>query len=147
MPRARAGSALLLAATACTAYHAVPPEHVATGARVRVTLTTDGAAALASRLGGAVTGVEGKWVGERADSIDLRVDRLLTAAGAPVDWSGGPVAIARGAVQSVEQATVSRSRTTLLVGGVAAAGAALLAIVHRGGGAKGEPTGGGQPGL
>jgi len=144
---ARVSAALLLAATACSVYRAAPAESVPAGARVRVTLTPDGGAALASRLGGAVTGVEGEWVGERRDSVDVRVARLLTAPGVRVDWSGAPVAISRGAVQSVERVTVSRSRTALLVGGVAAAGVALLAVVHRGGGASGTPGGGTTPGF
>jgi hypothetical protein len=143
----RTSAALLLAATACSVYRAAPSEGLPSGARVRVSLTPDGGAALASRLGGSVTGVEGAWVGERRDSVDVRVERLLTTNGVRVDWSGPPVAIARAAMQSVERATVSRGRTAALVGGVAAAGVALLAIVHRGGGATGTPGGGGTPGF
>ena len=144
---ARAACALLCAASACSVYHAAAPETVPVGARVRLTLTPAGSAALAPRLGGAVTGLEGEWAGERGDSIDVRVSQLLTAPGVRVDWSGPPVTIARGDVRSVERESVSRGRTALLAGGVVAAGAALLAIVHRGGAASGEPGGGGQPGF
>ena len=140
-------SALLVAASACTVYRPATTEAVPAGARVRVALTPEGGTALASRLGGAVTGVEGAWLGERGDSIDLRVSRLLTAPGVSVEWSGPPVAIARGAVQSVERVRASPARTALLAAGVAGAAVALLAIVHRGGGAKGDPTGGNTGGF
>ncbi len=155
--RAGAASWCAAAAAGCTRYEVAPPGAPAAappaGARVRVTLTEAGRAAIARTAAGAgVVAVEGEVAPDPpgaapgGDSLRLRPERLLTAAGVPVTWGGGEVAVARADVQRVERRVGDRTRTAWLVAGAAAAGAAFLVAVRRaGGGARGGGGGDGPP--
>lgn len=137
------------AAASCTRYGGptpVTPEAAPAGAHVRLTLTEAGSAALARTTAGAgVVGVEGTVAAAAADSVRLHPDRLLTASGVAVAWSGGDVTVARGDVRAVERRVTDRGRTVALVVGAAAVGAAFLVAVRRAtggdrGGGEGNPT-------
>jgi hypothetical protein len=136
---------LVVPLAACSTYRAAVPEVVPAGARVRVQLTPEGAAALAPALGTSVSGVEGEWAGGAGDSVVVRVARLLTVPGVTMDWNGTAVGMPRGAVRSVERATVSGQRTVLLVAGGVAVVAALVAAIVHGGKAQGGQDGGTSP--
>lgn len=139
-------------AAGCTRYEVASPGAAAEGARVRVTLTEAGTAALArSAAGAGVVAVEGALVagplgGAGADTLRLRADRLMTGAGVPVAWTGGEVAVARADVRTLERRVSDRARTAWLVAGGVAAGAAFLAVVRNAGSAgRGGGSGGPTP--
>jgi hypothetical protein len=135
-----------LAAAGCAGYSPAAPAAVPEGARVRVTLTPAGTAALArTPLGPGVVGLEGAWAGSRGDTVRVRADRLDTSAGVPVAWNearGTAVALGPGDVQSVARRRTDRGRTALAAGGVVAAGVAFIAVI-RSAGRNGGSTGGG----
>ena len=64
---------------ACSTWRPASPGVVPTGARVRVSLTPEGAAALTPTLGASVAAVEGEWGGEGGDSVVVRFARPLEA--------------------------------------------------------------------
>ena len=149
--RAVARAALVaMAAPACARYSPAAPAAVPEGARVRVTLTPAGTAALArTPLGPGVVGLEGAWAGARGDTVRVHADRLDTSAGVPVAWNEGrgvAVALGPGEVQNVARRRTDRGRTALAAGGVVAAGGAFIAVIRsvgRNGGSAGG--GGGTP--
>ena len=138
---------LLSAAAACWTYRAAEPALVPAGARVRVTLTPEGAAALAPSLGSSVAGVEGAWAGGEGsgsgDSVVVRVERLLTPSGVAIAWTGAPVGMPRGAIRTVERSTISGQRTALFTAGGVAVAALLGAMFRRGGKSSGGAGEGG----
>ena len=136
---------LLAALGGCYAYAAAPPGALAPGARVRVALTDEGAAALAPSVGSSVAGLEGDLVRQAGDTLVVRPDRLLTTAGVDVAFTGDALAVPAPWQRAVDRRTLSPGRTTLLVAGGVAAAVGIIALVRALGDAGGEPGGGGGP--
>ena len=145
--RAAAAGCAVAALAGCVTYAPTPLPATPERGVVRVMFTSEGAAALATRLGGAVTGVEGSVVRRSADTLIVDVQHLVTSADVQFAWQG-QLPIASNYVRGVESRRFSASRTALVVGGAVAIGVALVAIIKARGESQDIPsTGGGIPSL
>jgi len=128
--------------SACHGYAASSPATVPTNAPVRVQLTDRATVDLAGALGPSVHLVRGRLT-ERGDStLTLHVSSVTRYDGTEESWRGEPVRVPLAAVARLEREQLSRARSGLLVGGVAAA-LALAAAVF---GGNGDATVLGGPG-
>lgn len=126
----------------CYVFTASASGALAPGARVRVPLTTEGAAALAPTIGASVTGVEGSLVRTSGDTLVVRADRLLTTADVDVAWTGAELTIPASWHQGVQRRALAKGRTALLLAGGAAVATAVIVVVRRAGDAEGGSPGG-----
>lgn len=116
-------------------------------------LTDQGRAALAGGVGAGTDRIEGGLVTLTDSSFTVRVARVVDIRGGVAQWNGEAVSIRREYVGTVRERRLSRGRTAVAVGGVAAAVVALIASRGLGvfgndpGGSPGEPPPGGETSL
>lgn len=100
------------------------------GASVRVILTPEAAAELADRIGPGAKALDGRVVSSTPDTLLLSVTRVLRQDEGVSPWRGERVALAQGALQSVEGRRFSTERTVVLgaalVAGLVAMGRAVI---------------------
>ena len=114
--------------SACHGYAASSPVTVPTNEPVRVQLTDRATADLAAALGPSAHLVRGRLT-ERGDStLTLHVSSVTRYDGIEESWRGEPVRVPFAAVARLEREQLSRTRSGLLVGGVAAALALAVAV-------------------
>lgn len=116
-------------------------------ARVVVSLTDRGRVELAPRLGPNIRRVGGQTVQSGDRSITLSVTSIDYLTSSEVQgWTGERVEISRELIADLRERRLSRARTALFAGFVAAAGAMLstLAISGAGGGDPGRDRPGGE---
>lgn len=119
-----AGGLLLPAAQACYDYQRVetaPPP----GERVSLEITDRGRVALGDRFGPGLATVEGTLVAQDGGDYVIRVARVTQVAGSSALWSGEETRLNHDYVGTLRTRTLSKLRTTLLVGGIAAGVVAL----------------------
>jgi len=145
--RSRRSGVVLLATTlaaGCHTYAPVAATELAPGAPARVELTDRGSLDLAAALGPRARVVEGPFVRQRDSTLQLRVVSLTRANGVEERWEGQPVDIPLASVAQLERSRVSRARSGLMAGGMAAALA--LAVAALGNPEALSAGGGGRPG-
>jgi hypothetical protein len=111
--------ALLSSTTACYDYVRVetaPPS----GERVAFEISDRGRVALAERFGPGLAEIEGTLAGAQGDQYVINVRRTAQIDGTSSTWSGEETRISREFVGSVRTRKLSKVRTALLVGAVAA---------------------------
>lgn len=125
-------AAAIVLVTGCYSYRDAGPADTvapATGSRIQVRLTQQGALALADQLGPQAVSVDGDVVSASNDTLRLAVRAVEDSRHIATDWKGEKIAIPRGAIASVGERRLAVG-ATVLVGGVAAgsmiAAAALL---------------------
>lgn len=123
----------------CYVWREVPPEAMAPGRQVRVTMEPAEAARQQPALGRLTQVVEGEIVAGGATDV-----LGLTVASRPAAAAGGPafnvyIELPRSAVQRLETREFSFGRTALLAGGSVAVVVTALSI--NGGGTEGGPEG------
>lgn len=114
--------------------------------RVVVRLTPGGSDEVARQVGPRVVAIEGD-VGEvHDDAIQMFVRVTEEQSGVDAPWRGESVTIPRSAIASVEERTLSRRRSILMVGAIAV-GAILIARIFVSGfaGSEDPDPGGGTP--
>lgn len=115
--------ATLLTTAGCHDYARVEPGSIATGAAVRVDLSSRGTTNLTQALGPGVRQLEGRLRQSADGRFVLSVERLRRRGEPTVNWTGESVTLASDDVEEVRHRTISRSRTA-----IAAASAAAVAI-------------------
>ena len=136
----------LLAAGACYTYAPLEMVHPGAADEISLALSDQGRAQAASRLGPAIGRLEGKMVQVNDTAYVVRVSRVQDIRGAVSPWSGETVTVPRAWVGNVTERHLSRSRTYLIAGAVAAALTAFIAtrtLAGSGGPASENPGGGG----
>ncbi len=126
--------AAIVVVTGCYSYtQAGPVDAVApaTGSRVQVRLTPQGAIALAEQIGPQAVLVDGDVVSASDDSLRLAVRAVEDARRITTDWKGEKVAIPRSAIASVGERRLAVGATAL-IGGVAAGGVIAAAALFAG---------------
>jgi len=139
-----AALAILSLTTACYSYkEAEPVDQVApaTGSRIRVRLTQEGATALAQQIGPQAVNLDGDVIAASQDSLRLALSAVEDARHITTTWKGEQVTIPRGAIASLGQRKLAVGPTALL-GGLAAGGVVAAAALFTG---SGESSGAVQP--
>jgi hypothetical protein len=105
----------------CYMYVPVGTARPEVGSQIRTILTTDGTVEMIPRFGPGVISLSGLLVSGSSDSIPLAVQRVTTADRGSMPWGESVVVLSPSLVAAVEERRLSRSRTALFVGGIAAA--------------------------
>lgn len=123
------GLALVVGLCGCYRYAPMAGEPVPTvGTSVRALLTTEGATALAPRIGREVMALDGRVVRVEEGAAVLAVSRTLTRDSTEALWEGGePIRLPREAVAGYERRVLDRRRTA----GAAVLGAGALFAIGR----------------
>jgi hypothetical protein len=109
------------------------------GVRVELVLNDQGRAALSDKLGTAVDKVEGLLVSQEGESYTMEVYQVLQMNGNSSTWNGERVTVAKAHAAGFQIRRLSRTRTTLLAGGITAAAMAVF-FGHSLFGFGGSPT-------
>jgi hypothetical protein len=113
------------------------------GTTVRLYLTGDGTAALASRLGPQTLAVDGRVDSVGPGGITLVVSQTTKTFGGTIAWMGEHVTIPTSDVARAERRVLDRRRTTTVALATAlAAGAAIGALIAQHGAGSGSEGGG-----
>lgn len=120
MRRRAAIAGLLLLTSGCYAYRVVPPQQVAPGRELRLTLTDLGSAELWRELGPRAEAVHGRIAGVDSTAFRVAVAQVERSSGAEERWSGELVRLPQPAVAAVQTRRFSMQRTALMAGGLAA---------------------------
>ena len=140
--RTRLRSSLALATAAvtvgCHSYVPVDAAAVAPSRVVRLDLTDAGSVALGPGVGRYAVSVDGRISQHDDSALVVAVSQVTRRSGAEEAWNGESVRVPRSGVSSVTIETLSRSRTYLVVGGLAALGATIGAAFGGGGGTGGR---------
>lgn len=149
--RTRTGSASLvigfLLMTACHNYVPVTSQSVAPGRMAQVRLTDRGAADLAQFVGPYARVIEGRVASIDDSTIAMSVTELTRANDVTETWRGERVTVPRSNVAELSLAQFSKSRTGVLIAGMALVGVVAGAALGGGGGfgsSGGGRTGGGK---
>ena len=122
----------------CHSYVPIDPADVTPSRVVRLDLTDAGSVALGPAVGPYAVSVDGR-ISQRDDSVlVIAVSQVTRRSGAEESWNGEAVRVPRAGVASLGVEKLSPARTGLVVGGLAALGAALGATLGGGGGAGGR---------
>jgi hypothetical protein len=134
---------LLLPATACHRFEKVNDLQAVIGTHGRITLSAEGRAGNARRLGGVATDVEGVFVQAPGDSIGMKADFVRFADLGVVQFAGGELHFTTKDVESLAQQRLNRRKTTIaavIFGfGVVLLGA-IVTVANTGGGSNGGGT-------
>jgi hypothetical protein len=90
------------------------------GSQIRAVLSPDGTVEMIPRFGPGVVSLSGIMVGGYPDEIPLAVQRVTLADRGEVPWGESVVVLPPAQVAAIEERRLSRTRTALFVGGVAA---------------------------
>ena len=127
-------------ATACHRFEKVNDLQAVVGTHGRITLSAEGRAGNARRLGGVATDVEGVFVQAPGDSIGMKADFVRFADLGVVPFASGELRFTPKDVASLSQQRLNRKKTTISVVifglGVVLLGA-LVTIANTGGGSNG----------
>ncbi|MEJ7811936.1 MAG: hypothetical protein WKG32_16105 [Gemmatimonadaceae bacterium] len=134
-----------LASVGCYSYRPVTIPAPAMGTRVSVELTDLGTATLGRLLGNEVVEVRGELTGATERSVSLAVQAVRLRNGVENYWNREPVTLERSTIALLSERRVSRKRS-FLAGGAVAAVATIAAAVASGRGSGSSPGGGGGPG-
>jgi hypothetical protein len=129
MPCRMCISAAVLILTGCFSYVEVPLETVQTGTDVRVYLTRQGLAELPEVLEDNGPYLKGTLVRQEAERVFIRVPLAPRQQGFYTSTVGQDVCVPAGEIARLQQRTLDRTGTALLVAGTAAAGAAVLFLI------------------
>jgi len=138
-----------LAAPLAACYRNVPvdPAPLAPGSAVRLYLTGDGTAQLASRLGPQTLAVDGRVDSVGAGGVTVVVSQTTKTFGGTIAWMGERVTIPTGDIARAEARVLDRRRTvTLAAGAAGVALAAMAALIAQHGSGSGQENPGGGPG-
>lgn len=128
---------LLMPATACHRFEKVNDLQAVIGTHGRITLSAEGRAGNARRLGGVATDVEGLFVQAPGDSIGMKADFVRFSDLGVVPFAGGELHFTTKDVESLAQQRLNRRKTTIsavIFGfGVVLLGA-LVTVANTGGG-------------
>lgn len=143
-PTAAAMCALHLLATGCYAYAPVrtPPP---SGAQVALEVTDEGRVALSEKIGPGVVRLEGTLAGVEGDELLVDASAVQQVRGYISDLGGVRVRLPQRFVTRMDQRQLSRKRTLLVGGGIAAALVLLFTRGFSGRGTPPEGSGGGGP--
>lgn len=132
-------AAASFAAQAC--YNYVPLESTPPiGDRVALEITDRGRVALADRFGPGIESIEGRLLENQPNEYVISVSRVTQISGSSAIWSGEQTHVSRELVGSVRRRELSKARTALLVGGIAAGVVALAAHGLAGSGSEKPET-------
>jgi hypothetical protein len=119
-------AASLAAAQAC--YNYVPVETApSVGERVAFEITDRGRVQLADRFGPGIESIDGRVLEINPTDYVINVYRVMQINGSSAIWTGEQSRIGRDVVGSIRRRELSKGRTALLVGGIAAGVIALTA--------------------
>lgn len=110
---------------ACEVYTPVTVSPTQAGTNVRVTLTDQGTAMLASMLGTSAKQVEGSVSAVSDSTLRLAVTEVTRVDGNQEGWKGEPVTISRNVIATIERKQTSVARSVLVAGAIV--GGAMLA--------------------
>ena len=103
----------LATATACHRFETVTELSTVAGARGRLTLTPEGRATNARRLGGVAMEITGTLVQVPGDSIGIRADQVRYADLGTVPFAQGELHFVRTDIASVATETFDRKKTVV----------------------------------
>ena len=106
---------LIFAAASCFEYGAVPRTNLAPGREVRITITPDARATLASQIGTQVRSVTGQLRTVDSSSVTLAMTGTTLLDGTDAPWSGEVVTIPVSDILVTEQRKISSGKTIALV--------------------------------
>ncbi len=138
--RALVMGAALVSSAACFVYTEVPATEPIADARAEFRLSDEGRLLMRNALGPGVLTVEGRIVSNDDSAWTVKVYRLTTLRGEPMNWTGEEVQIPHQAVSLVMRRDVDKGRSLVAAAGVT--GAVVLFVVSRGlfgGGTQMEP--------
>lgn len=118
---------------ACYAYVPLQGAQAAPGEHVGLLVSDEGRIALRDQMGQGVDRIEGILLEKSGDDYLMRVSRVTTIRGQAAHWTGEQVRVPLSTVARVEGRKVSRRKTLLMVGGLVAGAAILLATGALGG--------------
>lgn len=119
------GLIVLLFLPGCYTYVPVESTALPMGETVAFDLTDRGRVGLSDQIGSGVRTVEGRVTGTQGDQYIVNVFRVASIDGESVRWSGETVRIDRDYVSRVQEKHLSKSRSWLAAGLVAAAVVAI----------------------
>jgi hypothetical protein len=139
----------LVSMTGCHQYITVADPVTVVGTRTRVTLSPEGRANNARRLGGVPKELDGVLLAAApGDSVVVKVDVVRFADLGTVPFAGAELRFAKGDISQVAQERTNR-RKSIIVGTLATIGAFVLADLALGGGrlfgSGGRSPGNGEP--
>lgn len=151
--RGRAGAALALLLVpqlaGCFQYTGVPATGRPVGAEVAVGITDRGREAMTPLVGSDVRRINGRVVQSTDTALVLSVTSVDHLRGLPDRWGGESIAVPRDFISTVGERRLSRGRTAIVLGVVAAAAVAATRIALEafgtGGGGGDRPPGEGPP--
>jgi hypothetical protein len=111
-------STLLL--SGCYMYVPVGSARPEVGSQIRAVLSTDGTVEMIPRFGPGVVALSGIMVGGYPEEIPIAVQRVTTADRGEMPWGESVVVLPPSQLASVEERRLSKTRTALFVGGIAA---------------------------
>jgi hypothetical protein len=144
------GIGALMLNTACYAYELKAPSDLAAGQTVEVVVNNLGRVVLEADLGEDVAKVDGNVVAVTDSTLRMNVTNVAYVNGSSSTYPGSEIAIPRKTITSVSSKQFSRSKTTVVAVGLAAALiAAIGAFGIAGSGAAGSDSkpGGGNGGA
>jgi hypothetical protein len=143
----RSSAAFLAALLAgCYVYTPIQTPAPAPQDRVALVLTDQGRVGAGATMGAGLARVEGKLIGSTDSDYTLRVAEVVDIRGAVSRWSEETVTLQRGWVSNAYERRLSKSRTYLLAGALAAGFVAFVAsrtLFGSGGPVVENPPGGG----
>jgi hypothetical protein len=116
----------MLLQTACYGYGPLQTVAPAGPADLGLVVNDRGRVLLADRMGASVDRIDGRVVSIDSTSIVLNVHRVTDIRGVASTWTGERVTIPRDALLGFRPRTLSKTRTAILIGGIAAAIAATV---------------------
>jgi hypothetical protein len=136
----------------CYEYSQVPSAatEAVPGSNLAFSLSDQGRAALAERLGPSVGRVEGRYVGLVGDDYAVDVSAIETLGAGRAHWSGERVGIPRQYVIGISERKLSRGKTALMVAGAVTAIAVFVgtrSLIGNGTPEPGTPAGNGGAGA
>ena len=138
----RLSSTGLLFALACTVYTPVRGVEPSQGYDVRVSLTDNGAVAIAPKIGPRARQLEGTLKQMNDSSLLISVRRITREGGGDDTYDGNEISLARQDIELVERSRTSVSRSILAAGAVLAS---ALLVAKGAGDLSGGKTGGPPP--
>jgi hypothetical protein len=118
----------VLPATACHRFETVNDLSAVAGVRGRVTLSPEGRANNARRLGGVATEILGLLAPIGTDSISIKADEVRFADLGTVPYAQGELRFANGDVEGVSREVIDRRKSTIITA-LALVGVAIVGTV------------------
>lgn len=132
---------LLSGIAGCYTYVPVQATAPAPGTEVSLSITDRGRVELAREMGSGVRRVQGRLMASTDSTIVLSVSAVeYLGNAAPVRWAGEAITLDRNVLADVSERRLSRSRSWLAAGLVAAVAAGLSTLVIAGFGGDGGDT-------